>query len=250
MNDANESHSIHDSDGDQDPPPSRPGPTVIVFTGGDPMRREVAPLLPDDAFVIAADSGLHTALAMKRSVDVVIGDFDSVTAEALAAATTAGATVERHPVAKDQTDLELALERALERTPARIVVVGGHGGRLDHFLANALLLASPRYAAVAMQAYMGDGLVHVVRDVVDLRGHQADPLTLLPVHGPAHDVVTDGLRFPLRGESLHPGSTRGVSNEFVSTHASVRVGDGVLLAVAPRLPIDNDHEHLWVMERS
>ena len=101
---------------------------------------------------------------------MVIGDFDSVTAEALAAATTAGATIERHPVAKDQTDLELALDRALELTPARIVVVGGHGGRLDHFLANALLLASERYAAVAVQAYMGDGVVYVVRDAVDLRG--------------------------------------------------------------------------------
>ena len=244
MNDANESRSIHDSDGDQDPLPSRLGATVVVFTGGDPMRTEVAQLLPDDAYVIAADSGLHTALALDRSVDVVIGDFDSVTAEALAAATTAGATIERHPVAKDQTDLELALDRALELTPARIVVVGGHGGRLDHFLANALLLASERYAAVAVQAYMGDGVVYVVRDAVDLRGREGDPLTLLPAHGSAHDVVTEGLRFPLRGETLHPGSTRGVSNEFVSTHASVRVGDGVLLAVAPLFPIDNGPEHL------
>ena len=91
---------------------------------------------------------------------------------------------------------------------------------------------------------MGDGQVHVVRDAVELRGHQGDPLTLLPAHGPVHDVTTDGLRYPLRGETLHPGSTRGVSNEFVSTRASVRVGNGVLLAVAPRFPIpDRPEDH-------
>ncbi len=48
------------SDRDDDLPSARVPSTVVVFTGGDPMRREVAPLLPDDAYVIAADSGLHT----------------------------------------------------------------------------------------------------------------------------------------------------------------------------------------------
>lgn len=215
---------------------------VVVFTGGDPMRRDVARLLPADAFVIAADSGLHTALAMERSIDVVIGDFDSVTSKAMAAAAASGATIERHPVAKAKTDLELALDRALELSPTSIVVVGGHGGRLDHFLANALLLASEPYAGVSIQAYMGDGHLHVVRDSVELHGHQGDPLTLLPAHGPAHGVITEGLRFALTGETLHPGSTRGVSNEFVSPRASVSVAGGVLLVIAPRFPTADNHQ--------
>jgi thiamine pyrophosphokinase len=236
MNDANESH------GDNRPSPSRASSTVVVFTGGDPMRRDVAQLLPDDAFVIAADSGLHTALALDRSVDLVIGDFDSVTPEALAAATVDGATIERHPIAKDQTDLELALDRALEMAPARILMVGGHGGRLDHFLANALVLSSERYAGATIEAYMGDGHISVVRDMVELRGHRGDPLTLMPAHGPVHGVITAGLLYPLHGETLHAGSTRGVSNEFLANHASVRVEDGVLLAVAPRFPTENIHK--------
>jgi hypothetical protein len=32
---------------------------------------------------------------------------------------------------------------------------------------------------------------------------------------------------------LPPGTTRGVSNEFLGTHATVSLDDGVLLAVIP-----------------
>src|ERR687891_406355 len=49
----------------------------------------------------------------------------------------AGAGIERHPAAKDATDLDLALNAALARRPRRIVVVTGAGDRLDHTLAVA-----------------------------------------------------------------------------------------------------------------
>ncbi len=64
--------------------------------------------LPADSLVIAADSGLDHAQAVGWPVDYVVGDLDSVGPAALAAAEQQGATVERHPIAKDQTDLGLA----------------------------------------------------------------------------------------------------------------------------------------------
>ena len=84
--------------------------------------------------MIAADGGVDRALALGLHVDVAIGDFDSVTAAGLAAVEAAGARIERHPTAKDATDLELALDAALALAPARIVVIGSGGGRLDHLL--------------------------------------------------------------------------------------------------------------------
>jgi thiamine pyrophosphokinase len=46
-------------------------------------------------------------------------------------------------------------------------------------------------------------------------------------------VVTAGLRFPLQDEVLHPGSSRGISNELVAPVGQVRLRSGVLLAVLP-----------------
>jgi thiamine pyrophosphokinase len=219
------------------PPP--PNASAIVFVGGDRPTRDALVDLPDGALVIAADSGVEHALALGFRVDLVIGDFDSADPLAVDEAVAAGAEVDRHPAAKDATDLELALHAARDRGAGDVVVVGGHGGRLDHFLANALLLASPSFAAVRIRARMGDAEITVVRRPAELSGHPGSLCSLLPAGGPAHGVVTGGLRYPLDHETLHPGSTRGVSNEFLATTATITLDAGVLLAVVPHFRKDS-----------
>jgi thiamine pyrophosphokinase len=216
---------------------------ALVFAGGDPPDpRDVDDLSAftglADLMVIAADSGLHHAQRLGLHVDAVVGDLDSVDPDALARAEHAGTTVERHPAAKDETDLELALRTARTRGATHVVVLGAAGGRLDHLLANALVLSSDDVAPLRIEARMAGARVHVVRDEVELAGEPGDLLTLLPLGGPAHGVETAGLRYPLRGETLHPGSTRGVSNELVAPVARVALTGGVLLAVLPGAPFD------------
>ena len=206
---------------------------VVAVAGGDPVPPHVAARLPAGAFVIAADSGLGVATALGVDVDLVVGDLDSVDLTALERARAAGVEVRQFPSDKDRTDLALALDAGVEAGADRIVVVGGHGGRLDHLLANALLLASPEYADVEVLAHMGEATIHVVRDATALSGSPGELVTLLPAHGPAHGVTTDGLLYPLAGETLTAGSSRGVSNELAAREATVRLRDGVLLVIQP-----------------
>jgi thiamine pyrophosphokinase len=209
---------------------------VIVGGGGPPSgggARELAALGAGAAAVIAADSGLEPALKLGLDVTAVVGDMDSVDAGVLAAATEAGIPIERHPEAKDATDLALALDAALARRPQRVVVVTGAGDRLDHTLSLAQLLASPRTAGVEVEAWIGRAHLSVVRDATVLRGAPGDLVSLVPLNGPALGVVTDGLVYPLHDEDLPVGSTRGVSNELAAPEASVRLRAGVLLAVQP-----------------
>jgi thiamine pyrophosphokinase len=209
------------------------GGTVVVLAGGDAVDPSTLGVLPQPDFVIAADSGVRHAAALGLHVDLVVGDLDSVTADELDAAVAAGATVERHPTDKDATDLELALSAARDRGARRIVVVGIGGGRLDHFLANALVLASPLFAAARVEAVVGPARVTVVHDEATLDGSPGDVVTLLPVGGPATGVRTKGMRFALDGERLEAGTTRGVSNVLTSTDATVSIDAGTLLVVQP-----------------
>jgi thiamine pyrophosphokinase len=182
--------------------------------------------------VIAADRGLEHARALGLEVTVAVGDFDSASPEAVAAAVAAGTGIERYPADKDATDLELALDAALALGPARILVLAGDGGRLDHLLSMLLVLGSARYASVQVDARIGRAHVHVIRGERALEGTPGELISLLALHGPA-DVRTQGLAYALVGETLEPGSSRGVSNTFATAIARIVVERGVLLAVRP-----------------
>jgi len=197
--------------------------TVLVVASGPDVPRDV--VSPDAVAVIAADGGAAAGYV----VDLAVGDFDSLPPELLGAMP----RVERHPPAKDATDLELALDAALRFEPERILVVGSAGGRLDHLLGSLLLLAADAYAGVEVDAQLGRAAVHVVRGERRLRGRVGELVSLFALHGPATGVVTDGLAYPLRGETLPPGTSRGTSNVFVAEEALVSVGGGVVVALRP-----------------
>lgn len=207
---------------------------AIVLAGGDPVEPDLRTLLPDGAVVVAADSGLHQAELLGLRVDYVVGDLDSADPAAVERARAAGAIVERHPVDKDATDLELAFDLARDRGALRITVVGGAGGRLDHFLANVALLASPRFADLEIDARLGDAYVVVVqggRLPRVMTGAAGSLVTLLPMGGDASGITTIGLQYPLRGATLRPGTSRGVSNVLVGEQASVALDQGTLLVI-------------------
>jgi len=207
---------------------------VVLFAGGDPPPRSVLDRLPTDCFVIAADSGFDHATRLGIKVDLLVGDFDSVSPRGL----TSAENIERHPTDKDATDLAIALNAALRRHPSKVIVVGGAGGRLDHFLANAALLAAPEYAELQLSWLPGQAIIHVVRDRIELSGSPGDLVSLLPYGGPVHGVTTAGLRWPLHDAVLTPGTSVGVSNEMVDSRATIELTDGVLLSVQP----DDDYE--------
>jgi thiamine pyrophosphokinase len=207
--------------------------TAFVFAGGVAWTGGTRRHVPPDALVIAADSGVEHALNLARGVHLVVGDFDSADRATVERAVALGATLEAHPPDKDATDLELALAAALARGVERVVVVGGAGGRLDHLLGNALLLASERFQGMTIEAEIGDADVIVVREHRELAGAAGDRCSLFAAGAPAVGVTTEGLRFPLRGDTLVPGSTRGVSNVLLGAEATVGVAHGVVLAVLP-----------------
>ena len=140
---------------------AEPGVTVVVVAGGDPPTPEEIARLPADPVVVAADAGLDHAHAAGLTVAVAVGDMDSVSPEALAAAEQSGTRIERHPADKDQTDLELALELAA-RLADRVIVIGAAGGRLDHLIGNLNVLASPQWSGVDIEAWLGNAQAIVV----------------------------------------------------------------------------------------
>ncbi len=207
--------------------------TALVFCGGG-LATAPLPAL-QHVLVVAADGGVVEAHRHRLRVDLLVGDLDSAPPGDLERVSTDRGTIVRHPVDKDATDLELAIEAAAGEGVTRVVVVGGRLGRLDHLLGNMLLLASSRFSALEVDAVFGPGRLHVVRDRRELTGEPGELISLFALGGVARGVTTTGLLWTLAGSELEPGSSRGVSNRFADPDASIEVGDGVVLVVRPGL---------------
>ncbi len=200
---------------------------VWIFAGGDDLPPETAADLPDDAYVIAADSGLDLAARLGVTVDRLVGDLDSVSPEVLERFP--DLAIDRYPVDKDATDLELAIRTARNLGADRIVVIGGHGGRLDHHLANAGLLGTQNGIDVEWRS--GTETLHRVNERLSLHVPVGTTVSLLPVGGPASGIATTGLQWELSNDTLQPGSTRGVSNVAVAEQVTISVQSGNLVAI-------------------
>lgn len=217
---------------------------LILADGDVPARTRLDTAWPgwDDGIdlVIAADGGARHAERLGVTLDLWVGDGDLLGDEGIAALAAAGVPIERSPVDKDQTDLELAVDAALARGAQGLVIVGALGGeRVDHALANVALLARADLAGRPAVLLDGSARVSLVRApdpagapaTVVLTGRPGTTVSLLPLGGDVAGVTTDGLVYPLDDEPLLLGSARGVSNVVARAGASVTVRRGLLLVI-------------------
>ena len=208
---------------------------AVIVAGGEPHPADRAHLADAD-LLVAADAGAQWLADQGVTPHVLVGDMDSISPDLLAQLEAQGVAIERHPTEKDASDVELALERAVAAGAEEVILIGALGGeRLDHELANLLLAADTAWASEGREVSIvrGPTRVRAVRSGarLNLHGTPGDLVTLLPVTGEAEGIRTLGLRYPLNGESLRMGRSRGLSNVIEHVPASVSVEEGTLLVI-------------------
>ena len=208
---------------------------IIIFANGDlPDLNKARALLRSGDHIICADGGTRHALALNLKPHLIIGDMDSTDKSQLQKLRDEGVEVELFPRDKNETDLELAINRAIELDADEIIIVAALGGRLDQTLANISLLADSLHASRDIRLDDGVEEIFFCRTQVQIHGRSGDIVSLIPWGNPVHGVQTQGLRWSLNNETLYPDKTRGVSNELISEIASVEIKSGLLLVVHRR----------------
>lgn len=204
---------------------------IHVFVGGDPVSPErIGGLGPAD-LVIAADSGADIAAAAAVTVNILVGDLDSISRGAMERIFDGETVIETHSPDKDATDLELALDVALRSDPSEIVFVGGGGGRLDHLLGNVGVIGSPAARHVPVSWAMERETAYVVRRGRSIPTTPGEIFSLVPVARDAHGVHVRHARWPLRDASLRVHGSVGISNVALGKKVEIEVGEGAVLAI-------------------
>ncbi|NPV86665.1 MAG: thiamine diphosphokinase [Anaerolineae bacterium] len=205
---------------------------AVLFVNGNLVCPDrVRSMLCTDDFLVAVDGGLRHLVTLGLKPHLLIGDFDSVAPDALMHLESAGVMLKRHPVEKDETDLELALQYVVAEGYREVLIVAALGGRLDQILGNVFLLMSPSLEGCRVRLVDGHEEVFLIRACETIYGRAGDVVSLLPLQGVAEGVTTEGLQYPLRQETLHPARTRGISNVMLGERAVISLRKGLLLCV-------------------
>ena len=180
-------------------------------------------------YIIAIDAGFASLSRVGCQPDVVVGDFDSL------GYVPEGVAVERHPVHKDKSDLELTLDLIAMRGFESVVIYGALGARLDHTIANLQMCARFAEEGIGVQLVGLDSVVTILVGPSELAlpARQAGTVSVFSAVPMSHGVTEWGLEYPLENANLSNRTTLGLSNEFVGTEAVVSVESGTLYVFHP-----------------
>ena len=201
---------------------------IGVWAGGD------SSLLPKNQDIyLGVDGGCLKLLEQGLSLDIAVGDFDSVSEVDLRKIQAQAKQVVQSVPEKNDTDLELALKTVFEDYPdAAVTVYGAFGGRLDHFLSNIFLPTDPDLAPYMEQIQLVDEQNRLVFRPAGSHEIQPDPtmtyVGFMPV-GEGRLEIT-GAKYPLHSENYFLKAMYG-SNEFLDQAIQVSLDRGYLVIV-------------------
>ena len=213
----------------------------LIITGGKLDLAFARSFLERETFhkVIAVDGGLEAVRALGLTPDYVVGDFDTVEEDVIEEFRKASYIVwESHKPEKNETDTELARNRALTLACDRIVFLGATGGRVDHLLGNLHLLYGGMEREVEAwivdawnKIYLVDQNRTFVRD--QLWGKY---VSFLPYTEKVTGITLKGLKYPLNKKNIKRGEEAGlcISNEVEDEVGTLEFEEGVLVCVESR----------------
>lgn len=192
-----------------------------------------ARIQPEDTLV-AADGGARHLIRMGLVPHILIGDMDSLTPEEVESLKAQGCKVWRFPGEKDWTDLELALNYALDRDFKSIRLAAAAGGRIDQQMANIFLLTRPELANPNIALDDGTEEIFLIKGQYIVQGEIGDRISLIPLDEQVEGVTTQGLQWILKEDTLYRSATRGISNVMTADTAVISAQSGNLLCIHTR----------------
>ena len=205
----------------------------VIFGAGPISDYEATrALLPEEPYtILAADGGLRHTNALGLTPDAFIGDMDSLREEDIPE----GAIL--YPSRKDDTDMMLAVKKALAIGAKEIWMFGGLGGRLDHSYANIQTLAYLLEYGVSGVLMDENHRVSMIadgqREKMSLAYHY---LSVFAYGGVCIGVNITGAEYLLEDATLMPSFPLGCSNRHApGKQMEVSVEHGTLLLIQTKL---------------
>ena len=209
---------------------------VVVCAGGpDSEVAELTEFRNKDTLFIGADRGALHLLERGIVPDVAVGDFDSISKEEYKTIAEAVRIVDSFNSEKDETDTELAVERALTYNPDQIILTGVTGGRLDH-TASALHLL---YRLQKENPAIRFSILNPLNELMMInpgtyqltRNERLPYVSFFSFGGRVSNLSLSGFKYETTEATLEMGMTKFTSNELADDLCTISFHKGICLVV-------------------
>lgn len=182
--------------------------------------------------LIAVDGGANHLYKMGLVPDYIIGDMDSIEEEAFNHYNSEGCVFEKFPTRKSETDAELGVILAEKMEFMCLDIYASLGGRIDHEIANVLLLYYIQKKGIFPRIISDSEEIHLLEnDELALEGKAGDIVSIIPIKGDAKGVTLRNLEYPLEEFDMEYSIPRGVSNVMLEDICYIDVRDGSILVI-------------------
>ncbi|MHC1683244.1 MAG: thiamine diphosphokinase [Clostridiaceae bacterium] len=182
-------------------------------------------------YIIAADGGGNALYKNKLNPNLLVGDLDSISNEALKFLEENNTEIEKYPPEKDYTDGELALLKAFTLNPSEIVFLGGIGSRIDHVFGNIELLYKASINNVKAKIIDKNNIIMLSNKSTRVKKHCGYKFSILPYSDCVKNLSIAGGKYPLNNYNLKRGETITISNEFEEEYVYITFEEGNILII-------------------
>lgn len=191
-------------------------------------------LVQENDFILCADGGLNHLMKIAIIPNLVIGDLDSISKEAMDYIEENNILIEKYPVMKDETDTHLAINYLVSRGSREVTIMGGIGSRMDHTIANIILLKMLIDKGIKGCIINENNIIHLVDKSIKLYKKDTYYISIIPISLDGIDVNANGFLYQLDNQKIQFGSTIGISNEITSDYGIITITRGIALVIEAR----------------
>lgn len=208
---------------------------ALLMLNGEKVNRDIMlTLINESEFILSGDGGTDYCLDLGVIPDLIIGDLDSISSKSLAVLEKAKVPIYKFPVKKDKTDSELCIEYLIDIGATEITIVGAIGSRIDHSIANILLLKRIKDKGIKGKIVHNYNTIYLIDDELVLDRKDGYFVSIIPLGPRGITVTLKGFEYELDNVKIGFTSTHGVSNIIKDSKGYVKVHEGEALVFVSR----------------
>ena len=208
---------------------------LLLLDGEEPSAAVLNQFVESASLIIATDGAASYAHAHTISLNVIIGDMDSLSKDVRKGYEAKGVRIIEE-AEQQSNDFEKALRFILaEDLGKNIVVLGIHGKRTDHLLTNFSVMLRYTDSFDTLIAYDATHAHEFLTEETNWYSFDSPVGTIISLSPlpMAQGVTSSGLYYPLKNARMVFGEREGLSNIISAENARVEITKGSLLISIP-----------------